>query len=175
MDHEERPGPDEYAPFYAGYIARVPAGGLVSVLGEQRDGLRRLLGGLTEEQAGYAYGAGKWTVREVVGHVTDAERVFAYRALRFARGDDTALAAFDENAYVPAGRFDQRPLADLLAEQEAVREATVRLLQGLPPDAWFRRGTASGAAVTVRALACMIAGHELHHRAILEERYLPAL
>ena len=173
-DHEGRPGADEYAPFYAGYIARVPPGGLASVLEEQRGGLRRMLEGLTDAQAEHAYAPGKWTVKEVVGHVADAERVFAYRALRFARGDDTPLAGFDHNAYVPAGAFGRRSLDALLDELEGVRGATVALFRGLPPDAWLRRGTASGAPVSVRALACMIGGHELHHRAVLEERYLPA-
>jgi len=166
-----RPGPDEYAPFYAGYVARVPAGGLVELLARQVVDTRRLLDGLSSTEAEYAYAPGKWTIKEVVGHVADGERVFAYRALRFARGDATELPGFDENRYVPAGRFGDRSLGDLLDELGAVRDATVRLLAGLPAEAWERRGVASGSEVSVRALACVIAGHELHHRSILEERY----
>lgn len=174
-DHEGRPGEDEFAPYYAGYVARVPAGGLVAVLAREAAGLRHLLGGLSEGQAEHAYAPEKWSIKEVVGHVTDAERVFAYRALRIGRGDATPLASFDQDAYVPAGAFGARTLEDLLEEQEAVRRATVRLFGGLPVDGWLRRGVASGFPVSVRALACMTIGHELHHRAILEERYLPGL
>jgi hypothetical protein len=171
-DHDGRPGADEYAPYYERYIARVPAGGVVAVLARQVAGTRALLAGVPDALADHAYAPGKWTVKEVVGHIVDAERVFAYRALRFARGDATELAGFDENAYVPAGRFGERTLASLAEELESVRQATVRLLAGLPAEAWLRRGVANGQAVSVRALACIIAGHELHHRAILEERYL---
>lgn len=170
-DYDGRPDPDEYAPFYAGYVARVPPGGLVSLLERQVDDTRRLLEGLTDEQAEYAYAPGKWTIKEVVGHVADAERVFAYRALRFGRGDAVELPGFDETRYVRAGAFGHRSLPDLLDELAAARHATVRLLAGLPPEAWVRRGVASGHVVSVRALACIAAGHERHHRAILEERY----
>jgi hypothetical protein len=110
-------------------------------------------------------------VAEVVGHVTDAERIFAYRALRIARGDATPLASFDENAYVPAGSFDRRTLPDLLDELATVRHATLTLMRGLPAEAWARSGVASGRPVSVGALAYIIAGHELHHVAILRERY----
>lgn len=174
-DHEGRPGADEFAPYYAGYIARVPPGGLVSVLEEERGGPRRMLEGLTDAQAEHAYAPGKWTIKEVMGHVTDTERVFAYRALRIARGDATPLPGFDQDAYVPAGAFGGRTLESLLDEFEAAREATVRLLGGIPEEAWLRRGVASGHTVSVRALACMAAGHELHHRTLLEERYLPGI
>jgi hypothetical protein len=111
-------------------------------------------------------------VKEVVGHLADSERVFAYRALRFARADATELAGFDENHYAANSSFDERPLAEVLREFEAVRAATVALLHGLPGPAWDRRGVANGNPVTVRALAWIIAGHERHHRALLAERYL---
>lgn len=172
MDYEGRPAPDEFAPYYAPYIERVPEGGLVGILERQVEGTRRLLAGLSEEGAEHAYAPGKWTIKEVVGHITDTERVFSYRALRIGRGDTTELPGFDENLYVPAGTFGARTLASLIAEFEAVRQATVWLLGTLPPEAWLRRGVASGHTTSVRALACNIAGHELHHRAILEERYL---
>lgn len=171
-DYEDRPGVDEYAPFYRSYVARVPKGGLVSLLAGQVADTRRLHEGLSESAADYAYAPGKWTIKEVVGHLADAERVFSYRALRFARGDATEVAGFDENVYVPAGAFGARTLSSLLEEFAAARDSTVRLLAGLPPEGWLRRGVANGQEVSVRAVACIIAGHELHHRAILKERYL---
>lgn len=174
-DYEGRPGADEFAPYYRPYVALVPEGGIVGILARQIDETVALLSGLTEAQAEHAYAEGKWTIKEVVGHLTDSERVFAYRALRFARGDATELASFDENAYVPGGEFGARPFAELLDELQIVRRATVALLGGLPEAAWTRRGRASGVEVSVRALATIIAGHELHHRAILTDRYLPGI
>ncbi|HTR21089.1 MAG TPA: DinB family protein [Gemmatimonadales bacterium] len=173
-----RPGADEYASYYGKYIDRVPeAGGegaLVDLLGRQIGETQALLAGLPEARALYRYATGKWSIKEVVGHLADAERVFAYRALRFARADETPLASFDENAFVPPGRFDSRLLSDLVAEFVAVRQATVAMLRGLPAEAVARRGTASGKSVSVRALAYIIAGHERHHVQILKERYLQA-
>lgn len=172
--YRERPGPDEYAQVYAGYVARVPPGGIVAILGDQIGETRGLLSTLTEQQAAYAYGRGKWTIKEVVGHLADVERMHGCLALRFARGDQTPVPGFDENTYVPAGRFGDRKLADLVSELEAARNSTIALLRGLPPIAWMRRGIANGQSVSVRALAWIIAGHELHHRSLLEERYLVA-
>ena len=169
------PLPDEYAPFYAGYVARVPAGDITRTLEDcarETDALLRSDG--ARSLAGHRYAEGKWSVKEVVGHMTDAERVFAYRMMRIARADATPLPGFDENAYTPAGEFDARALDDLLEEFLAVRHATIRLVRGLPAEAWTRRGTASGKTISVRALAHIIAGHELHHRAILEQRYFSA-
>jgi uncharacterized damage-inducible protein DinB len=172
MANRSRPNEGEFAPFAARYIERVPEGDIVATLEAQMEETLALLRTISEERAGYAYAAGKWTVREVVGHVADTERVLAYRALRIGRGDDTPLPGFDENAYVRKAGFDGRTLGDLLAELDAVRSATLTLVRGLPSEAWPRRGTAAGAPYTVRGLIFMIAGHELHHRAILEERYL---
>jgi uncharacterized damage-inducible protein DinB len=174
MSYEQAPHSSEYAPYYAGYVARVPAGDIVAILATQVDDTLALLRELTDAQSHGRYAPGKWSVREVIGHVIDAERVFAYRAMRIARGDTTALPGFDENAYVPAGRFDERPLASLLAELAAVRRSTVALLAGLPAEAWTRTGTASGTAVSVRGIAWIMAGHELHHREIIVSRYLAA-
>ncbi|MGH7483670.1 MAG: DinB family protein [Longimicrobiales bacterium] len=167
----ERPQPGEYAEFYGGYVARVPTGDIVALLESQLVELGLVLGDLPAEMHSHAYAPGKWTVREVVGHMTDAERVFAYRALRFARGDETPVPGFDENAYVPAGRFEERPLASLLVELGAVRRATIALLQDLPEAAWTRRGVANGQPITVRALANVAYGHVAHHLALLDERY----
>jgi uncharacterized protein (DUF1330 family) len=171
-DHEGRPGPDEYGAFYAAYVADVPAGGIVALLARQVEDTCRLLEGLPDSRAEHAYAPGKWTIKEVVGHLVDSERVFSYRALRFARGDGAELPGFDEKHYVPAGEFGDRSLASLLDELRTVRRSTVALLGNLPSGAWLRKGIASGHPVSVRAIACIIAGHELHHRRILEERYL---
>jgi hypothetical protein len=172
MAHEQRPADDEYGAYYGKYVAQVPDADIVAILATQIDDTMALLRKVGEEQAGHRYAPGKWSIREVIGHVTDTERVFGYRALRFARGDQTPLHGFDENAYVPAGQFDKRSLASVLAEFAAVRRATVALLAGLPDEAWARDGTASNARATVRGLAWIIAGHELHHREILATRYL---
>ncbi len=167
-----RPTADEFAPSYARYIAAVPEGDLLATLAEEQRQVQGLLVGLTGAQERHRYGPDKWSVREVIGHCSDTERVFAYRALRIARADVTPLVGFDENAFVAASGFDGRPLRELLAEWEAVRGASLALLRSLDGDALDRRGVASGAPVSVRALAWMIAGHARHHRTILAERYL---
>lgn len=172
---QKRPQTDEYAPFYRSYIARVPEGDLLLTLESGHEDWQRLLGALTEAQADYRYEPSKWSVKEVVGHVVDTERIFAYRLLRIARGDQTPLSGFEQDDYVREGNFSERALADLLAEFGAVRRATTILLRSLPDKAWIRRGSANQKEVTVTALAFIIAGHELHHRAIVEQRYLPAL
>lgn len=166
-----RPADDEYAPFYAGYVRLAPEGPVVDVLTRGLADVESLLGPIGEARAGYRYAAGKWSIREVVGHVSDAERVFAYRMLRFARGDATPLPAFDEQAWMVSAGFDRRPLADLLAEFAAVRRATVALVGSLDEAAVAREGVASGQRVTVRALFHILVGHERHHVAILRERY----
>lgn len=170
-----RPAAGEYAPFYAGYVARVPDGDIVATLRAQAEDTVRLLERVGEAGAGCAYAPGKWTIREVVGHLCDGERIFGARALRFARGDPSPLPGFDEKAYVPAGEFEARTLASLIIELRAIRAATVALFDGLPDAAWMRTGTANETPVSVRALAWITAGHERHHRLLLEERYLPAL
>ena len=167
----ERPAAGEFIPYYGTYIARVPAGDLAGILATQGASTQRLLALLGDARARHRYAPEKWSVKEVIGHLADAERVFAYRARRFARADESPLAGFDEKAYVPIADFDRRPLAALLAEFAAVRAATLALVTSLDEAAWRRQGTANGAGVSVRALACIIAGHELHHLAILRERY----
>lgn len=168
---ETRPAAGEFLPYYGKYIALVPAGSLADILAAQVEVTRRLLAPLDDARALYRYAPGKWSVKEVIGHLADAERVFAYRALRFARADATPLAGFDETAYVPAGAFDRRPLHSMVEEFAAARGATLALIGSLEEAAWLRQGTANGAAVSVRALGAIIAGHELHHVAILRERY----
>ena len=166
-----RPGPDEHDPSHARYVERVPDGRALEWLAAQGAEVDALLGGLDDTAALARYAPGKWSVKEVLGHLSDTERIFAYRALRAARADGTPLAGFDENAYVPAGAFDRRPVAALRAEWHAVRTATLALLQGLEPDAWLRRCTANGSPASVRALAYITAGHAAHHFAVLRERY----
>lgn len=174
-ERNARPQPHEYDPYYQKYVGLVPAGDIIAILRDQLAGTIGLLRAVPPAAESFAYAPGKWSFREVVGHLSDVERVFMYRALRIARGDTTPLAGFDENLYVPAGEFADRPLGALLEELVAVRAATVALLAGLPGAAWSRGGSANGVGVTVRALAVITAGHELHHRAILSERYLAAL
>ena len=166
-----RPVAAEYAPYYGRYIDKVPDGDLLRTLEDQGRETQAVLARLSEAKALHRYAPGKWSVKEVIGHVSDTERVFSYRALRFARGDTIALPGFDENAWVPAGSFDARSLADLAAELDAVRRATLTLFRGLDAAALARRGTASDNAVSVRAIAWIIAGHERHHVALLHERY----
>ena len=167
-----RPQADEHAEYYGRYISQVPDGDLISMLREQIMETVGLLGGLSPEQADYAYAPGKWTIKEVIGHLSDAERVFQYRALTFARSPGTALPGFDENAWVPAGNFGARTLDDLLEEFQVVRAATVQLARQLDEETLTQRGSANGNDISVRALLYIIAGHERHHAALLRERYL---
>ena len=166
-----RPEPDESPSHYVGYIKRVPEPDPVIVCAEQIEDTATLLRPLSEKDAMYRYDRGKWSIKEVVGHLTDVERIMAYRALRIARGDTTPLPSFDENAYVPIAQFDTRSLSDLVGELRTARAGTLALLRTFDADAWRRRGTASGKPVSVRALAFMIPGHERHHVEILRTRY----
>lgn len=166
-----RPAADEVPPHFVGYIAKVTESDPVAVLATQIDVTAALLRPLSEADARKRYAPGKWSVKEVVGHLTDTERIMAYRALRIARGDETPLPGFDENAYVPPAKFDARPLADLIGDLFTVRAATVALFRTFDADAWRRRGTASGKPISVRALGYMIPGHERHHVEILKTRY----
>jgi len=167
-----RPAPDEFAPYYGTYINKVGDGDVVRTLKGQIADTLAYLSAIPDSKERHRYAPGKWSIREVVGHLADAERIFAYRALRFARGDSTALPGFDENAFVSGSRHDDRTLASLMAEYEAVRGATAALFESLFPEEWTRHGTASGKEMSVRALAWVIAGHELHHLDVLRTRYL---
>jgi uncharacterized damage-inducible protein DinB len=167
-----RPGADEYAPYYATYVDKVTEPDVAALLNAQKQSTARLLAGLDEKQAAYRYAPGKWSLREVIGHLSDAERIFSYRLLRVARADPTPLSSFDQNTYVPAGQFERRPLADVAAEFATVRDATLTLVGSLDAEALARRGTASGTPVSARALAFIIAGHEKHHLGVIRARYL---
>lgn len=165
------PTQGEFAPFYSGYIGRVGDGAVIEQMEAQAAELSSLLGGLTDEAALARYAPGKWSVKEVVGHLADAERIFAYRALRIARGDATPLAGFDENRYVEAAGFDARPLAALLDEWMATRRSTIALFRSFDEAAIGRTGSANDVPVTVRALAYITVGHLAHHLEILRTRY----
>lgn len=167
-----RPRADEHNPYYSKYIEQVPDGDLVSMMREQSMDTVALLRGLSDERANYAYAPGKWTIKEVVGHLMDAERVFGYRALTIARNDKTNLPGFDENAWVPVANFGARTLGDLLEEFQVVRASTIHLARHLSDEALARVGSANGHAISVRALFYIVAGHERHHVALLKERYL---
>lgn len=164
------PAADEYAPYYGKYIERVGPDPLAALVA-QAASTAALLAATPEAKASHRYAEGKWSVREVVVHLSDAERVFAYRALRVGRGDETPLPGFDEDVFAANCGAERRTLADVAAEFAAVRAATISLFRGFPEEAVGRRGTASGHPVTVRSLLAMIAGHELHHVALLRDRY----
>jgi hypothetical protein len=166
-----RPGADEYGAYYASYIERVPDGDICDQLARQLESARALLTPLSLEQVNFRPNPDDWNILEVIGHVADAERVFTYRALRIARGDSTPLASFDQDLYVANADFSSRTLADLLDEFTVVRRATLALFRTLSAEAWLRRGAASNSPVSVRALAHIIAGHELHHMADFRQRY----
>ncbi len=169
-----RPQPGEYAPYYDRYIADVEGEDILNTLDQQRRQTMLLLSGRDDDDGDFRYAPEKWSAKEVLGHVCDTERIFAYRALRISRADATPLAGFEQDDYVRNGPFAQRPLADLIEDFIAVRRATLSLLRNLDEPAWTRRGIANKNEVTVRALAYIIAGHELHHRRILEEKYFAA-
>lgn len=167
-----RPGTDEYAPYYGTYIGKVPDGDLRAMLASQLAETLALIRSIPESRGGHRYAPDKWSIKGVLGHLADSERIFSYRALRIGRGDTTPLPGFEQDDYVPMGNFDARTLRDLADELAAVRQATLHLFAHLDQAAFERRGTASGKPVSVRALAYIIAGHELHHVGILKTRYL---
>lgn len=167
-----RPETNEYPSYFEGYVSLVPAGDVVELLSRQIADTRALLGGVPEGRANDAYEPGKWSVKELVGHVIDSERVFAYRALCIARGDRAPLPGMDQDEYARHANFGARLLADLADEFGHVRAATLCLLRHLDEAAWLRRGVANANEMSVRALAHIIAGHEAHHVNVLRTRYL---
>ncbi len=167
-----KPDQTEFLPYYGRYIDLVPTGDVISTLTTQMAETQALLRGLPASVATYRYAPGKWSVNEVIGHLIDTERVMAGRALRFARNDATPLPGFEQDDYVRNATFDAYPSVELASEFESVRKSTLFLFRHLDEAAWLRRGVANDAEVSVRALAYIIAGHELHHRAIIRTRYL---
>ena len=167
----ERPKENEYAPFYAGYVARVPETEILNVLFEQPKELKRVADSVVPDKERFRYAPDKWSVRELFGHLVDAERFFGHRAFCVSRGDANPLPGFDEKLYVSESSYDSRPLAEMVEDFSLLREANSRLLENLDAAAFSREGVANGAKVTVRALAYIITGHARHHLAVLRERY----
>jgi len=170
-----KPAPGDYAPYAEQYVSLVNSTDIVDTLKSQLKQTATLFSGRGERDGNFRYAPDKWTVKEVFGHVADTERIFAYRALRIARGDQTPLEGFEQDNYVRSARFNDRTFSNILDEYADVRRASVALFGSLDEEAWQRRGVASKNPVTVLALAYLIAGHELHHRKILNELYFPAI
>ena len=169
-----RPKENEFAPHAKIYVDRVQSEDVIQVLADQIGKTVALLRPLGEERSLFAYAPGKWTVKQTIGHLSDTERVHSYRVLRIARADKTPLPGFEQDEYVPYAASNERKLEDLLHELTVVRESTLALVRSLSANAWDRVGTASGFPVTVRGLVFTIAGHELHHVNLLEDKYLKA-
>ena len=167
-----RPESNEYAPYYDKYVSLVPDGDILLTLERQSPETAALLA-RSEADGDFRYAPGKWSVKESLGHVIDTERVFSYRAMRISRNDKTPLAGFEQDDYVKYGPFGNCSLAGLVAEFTSVRHATILMFRALDEAGWARRGVASNNEVTVRALAYIIAGHELHHRRIFQQKYFP--
>jgi hypothetical protein len=165
-----RPGPTDFAPYYGKYLDLVPEDDVLPALAGQLDEVLPVLRAIPEAAGNVRHPPYTWSIKQVVGHLSDCERVFGYRALRFARGDATPLPGFEENDYAREGDFDRVPLADLVREFEVVRQSHVWLFQNLPAAAWDRAGEANGSRVTVRAAAYILVGHVRHHLAIVRKR-----
>ncbi len=168
------PKAGEYAPYYDRYISLVNTTDILGTLDGQRRQMMLLLSGRDEAEGDFRYAPGKWSAKEVLGHVCDTERIFAYRALRIARADQTPIEGFEQDDYIRNGPFAQLPLAEVIEDYIAVRRASLTLFRNLDEAAWSRRGTANKNEVSVRAIAYTLAGHEIHHRRILEEKYFGA-
>jgi hypothetical protein len=167
-----RPNNSEFAEYYSGYVSTIPETDVLAVLKSQPTELFALIGPVPEDKGSWAYADGKWTLKELLGHVIDAERVFGYRLHRFSHADETPLSSFEQDGYVANGRSNERSFEDLLDEFAAQRSANIALIRSLRDSDWDLKGVASGASVTVRALAFIMAGHVRHHSNIIRERYL---
>lgn len=178
----DRPADNEFAPYYVTYVnatantlASSGTGDIRDLMSKQCDELEALIRGISDEQANLGYAPGKWSLKESIVHVSDAERIFSYRALRIARGDETPLASFEQDGYVPESRSNNRSMADILAEFRMIRASTMALLNSFDAPAIDKRGTASGQTVSTRALCWIMAGHVAHHIGLTRDRYVPAL
>jgi uncharacterized damage-inducible protein DinB len=168
----QKPQPGEYNPYYEKYVSLVAPGDVLPALTSQWEETRAIFSSIPEDRGAYRYAPGKWSIKEMLGHVIDTERIMSYRALRIARGDTTPLPGFEQDDYVRNANSDRVSLASLIAEFDSVRRATTLMFENMDPEASTRQGTASTYPVSVRALAWIIAGHELHHRGILKQKYL---
>jgi len=167
-----RPNESEYAPYYQGYVDQVSENDIMAVLRGELDELDVLLARVPAEKEKYAYADGKWTIREIIGHLIDGERVFGYRALCIARGEKQNLPGFDQNDYMLTAPYNHIELEDLLSELRLVRLSNIAMFRSLDEEAWNRVGTANGNEITLRALAFIMGGHVRHHMNVLKERYL---
>ncbi|MED4205609.1 DinB family protein [Neobacillus mesonae] len=168
----QRPIENEYPKYYVPYVQSVPEGDLTEILNDHLEKMTELFEGISEEDSLFRYAENKWSIKEVLGHITDTERIMSYRLLRVGRGDQTELAGFDENFFVRGAKSNQRSLKDLLEDFIATRNATISLIKNMPEEAWTNEGFANGSQITTRAIAYIIAGHEVHHRSIIKDRYL---
>lgn len=170
---DQRPNKNEYLEVQEKYVALVPSeGDLLTILKEQTEVMHSLLSGLTEEQGSYRYAPEKWSIKQVIGHLTDNDRIMSYRLLCFARGEQAPMPGYEENDYAAAGEFDRCTLEQMIGHYRTVRESTIALVASLPEDSWTRTGNFYDISMSVRAQACLIIGHERHHMNILKERYL---
>lgn len=167
-----RPNANEFNPYYQTYVGKVGEGNILSILEQQEAEMASFYESIPEDRWEYRYAEGKWTPKEVLLHIIDAERVFSYRALRVGRADTTPMPGFDQDPYVETSAANDRTPASLIAEYRAVRQATLALFKNLPASAWDQLGTASDSPISPLALAYIIAGHEIHHSMITKERYL---
>ena len=168
----ERPEPSEYNEYYGNYISLIDDTDLLGTLESQIREASDLFAGFPEERGSHAYAAGKWTIKELISHILDGERIFAYRLLRIARGDATPLEGFEQDDYIGTSHANERSFSDLLCEFGELRAANLRLMRSMDEADWRRMGTASGFPVSARALAFIMAGHVRHHLNIVSERYL---
>ncbi|MBM7568330.1 DinB family protein [Paenibacillus sacheonensis] len=167
-----RPLADEFGGHFGNYIGLVQTDDVLAQFESNSSLLQALFSGMSEEQALFRYAPGKWSLKEVLGHLADTERVMSYRMMRIARGDTTPLPGFEQDDYIAAANFDGFSVKQLLSDCQAVRAATISLASTIAPDAWLHKGTASNTTMSARAFACVIAGHELHHLNVVRDRYL---
>jgi len=167
-----RPEANEYGPYYGKYIELVPENDICAAFEAQARETAELLAGISEERSEHRYQPEKWSIKQLVGHVSDAERIFAYRTLCIARGEKSSLPGFDETDYMRNSNFDQRSLASIVREYETGRQASIAMLRGFADDIWMNMGVANNQAMSVRAIAFTFLGHERHHLKILRERYI---
>lgn len=172
---QKRPEANEYNPYYATYINLLPEGDIIHILEKQMTETNLLLKDISESEGHFRYAPNKWSIKEVIGHIADTERIMAYRLLSIARGEAAPLPGYNDDMYVLRAAFDKQSMQNLLANLAIVRQSTVHLLKSLDREAWLQKGVANNSEVTVRALAYIIAGHELHHRKIIKERYLSSV
>ncbi|MBK9478579.1 MAG: DinB family protein [Bacteroidetes bacterium] len=168
----KRPEPTEYAPYYKNYIDLVKVDNPIKALEDQIIAMQAFLSEIPEDRESYRYAANKWSIKEIIGHLIDTERIFGYRALCIARKDKTSFPGYDENAYVAAANFDSRSFYDLVHEFSIVRESHLALFKSFAPEAFSEMGTANQQPVSVRAILFIMAGHEIHHLKVIRERYL---